>query len=55
MYVLLGVVGEGKAEELCGRDARGRARPLCYRGTSPIRNRTPLAPYSRTMPRLLWW
>ena len=26
-----------------------------YRGTSLIRNRVPLGPYSRTMPRLLWW
>jgi len=25
-----------------------------YRGTSLIRNRPPLGPYSRTMPRLLW-
>jgi len=26
-----------------------------YRGTSLIRNRHPVGPYSRTMPRLLWW
>ena len=26
-----------------------------YRGTSLIRNRPPLGPYSRTMPRALWW
>jgi len=26
-----------------------------YRGTSLIRNRTPLGSYSRTMPRVLWW
>ena len=25
-----------------------------YRGTSPIRKRRPLGPYSRTMPRALW-
>jgi len=25
-----------------------------YRGTSLIRNRHPVGPYSRTMPRLLW-
>ena len=25
-----------------------------YRGISPIRNRRPLGPYSRTMPRALW-
>jgi len=26
-----------------------------YRGTSLIRNRTLLGPYSRTMPMALWW
>ena len=26
-----------------------------YRGTSLIRNSAPLGPYSRTMPRALWW
>ena len=26
-----------------------------YRGTSPIRNSAPLGPYSRNMPRALWW
>ena len=26
-----------------------------YRGTSLIRNRAPLGPYTRTMPRVLWW
>ena len=26
-----------------------------YRGTSLIRNCPPLGPYSRTMPRALWW
>ena len=26
-----------------------------YRGTSLIRNSDPLGPYSRTMPRALWW
>ena len=26
-----------------------------YRGTSLMRKRTPLGPYSRTMPRALWW
>ena len=29
-------------------------RYLPYRGTSLIRNRNPVRPYSRTMPRLLW-
>ena len=28
---------------------------LAYRGTSLIRNSAPLGPYSRTMPRPLWW
>ena len=26
-----------------------------YRGTSIIRNEAPLGPYSRNMPRVLWW
>ena len=26
-----------------------------YRGTSLIRNSAPLGPYSRNMPRYLWW
>ena len=30
-------------------------RPSRYRGTSLIRNRASLAPYSRIMPRALWW
>ena len=31
-------------------------RTLQYRGTSLIRKRTPLGPYSRPMPRVLgWW
>ena len=29
-------------------------RALLFRGTSPIRNRLPLGPYSRPMPRALW-
>ena len=28
---------------------------LIYRGASLIRNRSPLGPYSRTMPMTLWW
>ena len=28
---------------------------LSYRATSLIRNRAPLGPYSRIMPRALWW
>ena len=29
-------------------------RVMVYRGTSPIRKRTPLGPYRRTIPRALW-
>jgi len=31
------------------------ARDLDYRGTSLIRNTRLLGPYSRTIPRALWW
>jgi len=31
------------------------ARIPLYTGTSLMRNRTPLGPYSGTMPRTLWW
>jgi hypothetical protein len=39
---------------------RGYPVALCiydsaYRGTSIIRNSTPLGPYNRNMPRALWW
>ena len=30
-------------------------QPKLYRGTSLKRNRRRLGPYSRTMPRALWW
>ena len=37
-------------------DKSGGSPAMCpYRGTSLIRNRFPLAPYSRPMPRALWW
>ena len=36
----------------CKPSSRGRDR---YRGTLLIRNRPPLGPYGRTMPRALWW
>jgi len=26
-----------------------------YRGTSLIRNTPPLGPYSKTLPRVIWW
>ena len=32
-----------------------RAHALKYRVTSLIRNSAPLGPYSRTIPRALWW
>ena len=32
-----------------------RERNLVYRSTSFVRNRRPLGPYSRNMPRALWW
>ena len=32
-----------------------RASHPLYRGTSLIRNRAPLGPYSSRMPRALWW
>ena len=28
---------------------------MAYRGTSLMRKHLPLGPYSRTMPRALWW
>ena len=31
------------------------AEPICYRGTSLTSNSAPLGPYSRTMPRDIWW
>ena len=33
----------------------GRRDDGHHRGTSLIRNRAPLGPYSRTMPKTLWW
>jgi hypothetical protein len=35
-------------------DLRTARDQVIYRGTSLIRNRTPLGPYSRAMPRALW-
>ena len=34
---------------------RNKKHGPSYRGTSLIRNSAPLGPYSRTMPRALWW
>ena len=41
-------------EKTEGRDRK--VYPLSdYRGTSLIRNSAPLGPYSRAMPRVIWW
>jgi len=32
-----------------------KKKRVVYRGASLIRNRPPLGPYSRDMPRALWW
>ena len=34
---------------------RDQARADMYRGTSPLKNRLPLGPYGRPMPRALRW
>ncbi|KAJ1491230.1 hypothetical protein T484DRAFT_3222922 [Baffinella frigidus] len=39
---------------LC-QHAAGLSQTVPYRGTSLIRNRPPLGPYSRPTPRALWW
>ena len=33
----------------------GGGASSAYRGTSVIRNSAPLGPFSRIMPRALWW
>ena len=35
--------------------ARSVDAAVCYRGALLMRNITRLGPYSRTMPRTLWW
>jgi len=61
--------GDGQASADTNRTDRGRrdhaAPPRChhqegllpseYRGTSLIRKSAPLGPYSRSIPRALWW
>jgi len=52
------VQGLGSGVEGLGVKLQGDGRPQAeraYRGTSLVRNRHPVGPYSRTMPRLLWW
>ena len=43
------------ADRALGRFIQLHQKGARYRGISPIRNSTPLGPYSRTMPRALWW
>ena len=40
---------------MAGRRAGGQTLTGLHRGTPLIRNRAPLGPYCRTMPRALWW
>ena len=48
--------GGGRAPRSCSRRSLRRAkRVMVYRGTSLIRKRLSLGPYSRPMPRALWW
>jgi len=62
--VLRGARGAGKAGGHPARPRLGVHRPARqplqrrvrqYRGTSLIRNSAPLGPYSRTIPRVIWW
>ena len=56
---LRGVRIPSAGEKLIGRfytpALRNPEVPASYRGTSLIRNSAPLGPYSRNMPRALWW
>jgi len=45
--------GVGKGGE--GEEEMEQGRELGYRGTSLIRKSHPVGPYSRDMPRALWW
>ena len=47
MYIMRGQIKFGRGRDLPGDVIVG------YRGTSLIRNRHPVGPYSRNMPRLL--
>jgi len=46
--------GTSLIEKLRAQPSPPSSRVLPYRGTSLIRNRAPLGPYSRTMPMALW-
>ena len=52
-FVYHSILGLREINKVC-RQA-GRLQYAEYRGTSLIRNRTTLGPYSRPMPRALWW
>ena len=58
-YQTLNVSGQeekGSEEEEEGdEDPQVSQNPQSYRGTSLIRNRVPLGPYSGTIPRALRW
>jgi len=49
--VLVGAVPDERGTRV--ETLRGRSKAVFYTGTSLIRNRTPLGPNSRTMPRAL--
>ena len=53
----LGVRVRGSRFRVVGEPPRSshRREKAAYRGTSLIRNSPPLGPYSRYMPRALWW
>ena len=46
---------KGKAGRTLRVRHAGDEAGLSYRGTWLIRKNAPLGPYSRTMPRTLWW
>jgi len=46
---------EGPVEHREGERETPVRRLLLYRDTSRIRKRLPLGPYSRRIPRALWW
>jgi len=53
----LGVRVEGLGVGGCLEEGKGEGGvcPVTRRGTSLIKNSAHLGPYSRTMPRALWW
>ena len=50
----LRVIKKTRRTPLERTEARAEVRAAPYMGTSLIRNRLPLGPYSRTLPRALW-